>query len=157
MAEVEIRSLTPEDVQATVTVWERSRRRAQPWLEERLNYSRDQNLEYFRNVIAREYAVWVAWSGRRIVGLLALGSGKIDQLFVDPDHQRKGVGSTLLRKAKALEPGGLTLFTHQRNTSARSFYERHGFRSVRFGVSPPPESEPDVLYVWDAASETPGS
>jgi hypothetical protein len=32
---------------------------------------------------------------------------------------------------------------------ARSFYERRGFRAVQFGVSPPPESEPDVRYAWD--------
>jgi hypothetical protein len=31
---------------------------------------------------------------------------------------------------------------------ARSFYEKHGFFPVRFGISPPPESEPDVLSRW---------
>jgi ribosomal protein S18 acetylase RimI-like enzyme len=59
------------------------------------------------------------------------------------------VGTALLDKAKELTPAGLTLFTHQRNARARTFYERRGFRAVAFGVSPPPESEPDVKYAWD--------
>ena len=28
------------------------------------------------------------------------------------------------------------------------FYERRGFVATRFGVSPAPESEPDVQYEW---------
>ena len=49
-------------------------------------------------------------------------------------------------------PEGLTLSTYQRNERARAFYERRGFRAVRYGVSPPPECEPDVEYAW-ASSE----
>jgi hypothetical protein len=48
-----------------------------------------------------------------------------------------------------LSPGGLRLFTFQRNVPARSFYEKYGFRAVRFGVSPAPENEPDVEYRWE--------
>ena len=27
-------------------------------------------------------------------------------------------------------------------------YTKHGFRAVKYGVSPAPESEPDVLFHW---------
>jgi hypothetical protein len=40
------------------------------------------------------------------------------------------------------------LYTLQINTNARAFYERNGFRALKFGLSPPPESEPDVEYHW---------
>ena len=30
----------------------------------------------------------------------------------------------------------------------RQLYETHGFGAVKFGVSPPPESAPDVEYHW---------
>ena len=63
--------------------------------------------------------------------------------------QRCGVGTALLRKAAELSPDGLRLFTFQRNERARSFYEKHGFRVVKFGTSPPPENEPDVEYRWE--------
>ena len=72
----------------------------------------------------------------------------IDQLYVDPDHQRKGIGSALIAHAKRLSPSGLRLFTLQINANGRAFYDNAGFVAVRFGVSPPPESEPDVEYHW---------
>ena len=34
---------------------------------------------------------------------------------------------------------------------SRAFYEKRGFSAVRFGVSPPPESEADVEYHWKPA------
>jgi hypothetical protein len=30
-------------------------------------------------------------------------------------------------------------------------YEKHGFKAVKFGLSPPPESAPDVEYRWRPA------
>jgi hypothetical protein len=37
---------------------------------------------------------------------------------------------------------------------ARSFYEKQGFVAVYSGVSPPPESEPDVEYRWRPGHNT---
>jgi hypothetical protein len=48
----------------------------------------------------------------------------------------------------------LGLFTHQRNEKARRFYEARGFVAVRFGMSPPPENEPDVRYEWRRSLST---
>ena len=45
-----IRRARPEDLEDAVGVWERARRDAQPWLEERMSYSHEQNLRYFRDV-----------------------------------------------------------------------------------------------------------
>lgn len=140
-----------DDLEDAVGVWERSRWDAQPWLEARMNYSHQDNLQHFRNVVARENEVWLALENGSVVGLVAVGNGKIDQLYVEPGCQRKGVGTALLNKAKELAPSGLTLFTHQRNQRARDFYENRGFQPVELGISPAPESEPDVKYLWDPA------
>ena len=64
--------------------------------------------------------------------------------------QRQGVGTALLRQARACSPAELRLFTFQRNDKARAFYEKHGFTVVALGVSPAPELEPDVEYRWVA-------
>ena len=61
-----------------------------------------------------------------------------------PEAQRSGIGSVLLRAAHALSPAELRLYTFQRNAPARAFYAKHGFAEIAFGVSPAPESEPDV-------------
>jgi ribosomal protein S18 acetylase RimI-like enzyme len=86
--------------------------------------------------------------GKRLLGLLALADGEIDQLHVAPEFQDQGVGSALLAKARDLSPERLGLFTHQRNERARRFYEKRGFVAVRFGMSPAPENEPDIRYEW---------
>jgi ribosomal protein S18 acetylase RimI-like enzyme len=145
---VEIRKLRPEQVETTVDVWVRARWDAQPWLEERLGYTNDQNLVYFRDVICVEHEVWAAVDGATVLGLMALTGGEIDQLHVAPEFQGQGVGSALLTKAHDLSPEWLSLFTHQRNEKARRFYEARGFSATQFGTSPPPESEPDVRYEW---------
>jgi ribosomal protein S18 acetylase RimI-like enzyme len=85
------------------------------------------------------------------MGMLALCESWIRQLTVFPSFQRQGVGTALLQKAREYSPVQLRLFTFQRNNAARAFYERNGFSVVAFGVSPAPESEPDVEYRWQAA------
>ena len=50
--------------------------------------------------------------------------------------------------AKQRSPEHVWLYTLQVNVNARAFYEKHGFVAEKFGVSPPPENEPDVEYHW---------
>jgi ribosomal protein S18 acetylase RimI-like enzyme len=145
----EIRRATLSDIEATVAVWERARWDAQPWLEERMGHSHEDNLRHFRDVVMRDDTVWLAIDGHEVVGLLALGERLVAHLYVEPARQGRGIGTALLDLAKRDAPEGLTLFTHQRNERARTFYERRGFRAVEFGRSPPPENEPDVKYRWD--------
>ena len=140
--------MRPDELEAVVRVWIRSREENQPWLEARMAYGHADSLRHFRDVIAVENEVWVAVAGGAPVGLMALRAGFIDQLYVDPSAQRSGVGSALLDHAKRACPAGLALFTHQANTRARAFYESRGLRAVAFGVSPSPECEPDVRYAW---------
>ena len=148
MTSLEIRKAEPAELPEAVALWERSRWDAQPRLEERMAYTHEQNLRQFVEVIARECEIWLALREGAIVGLLALRGDRIDQLYVEPQAQRTGVGSALLNRAKELVPEGLALFTHQRNLNARAFYESQGFEVAALGVSPPPESEPDVEFEW---------
>lgn len=148
MNEVGIRRMAPGELEAVVRLWRRAREDVQPWLEARMGHTPADDLRFFRDTVARENEVWVAVSGGSVLGLLAIAGNRVSQLYVDPPAQRRGVGTALLAQARVLSPRGLQLFTHRRNTRARAFYERRGFRAVRFGTSPPPESELDVLYAW---------
>ena len=82
--------------------------------------------------------------------MLALEVPWIRQFAVFPEYQRRGIGTALLRNARKCSPRELRLFTFQRNDVARAFYEKQGFVPVAFGISPPPELEPDVEYRWVA-------
>jgi putative acetyltransferase len=104
----------------------------------------------FGNKLLSSCVVWVAEQSGKALGLLALDVPWIRQFAVFPEHQRRGVGTALLRKARECSPIELRLFTFQRNGKARAFYEKHGFSVAALGISPAPELEPDVEYRWVA-------
>jgi GNAT superfamily N-acetyltransferase len=151
MGRIEIREIEESDVQTTVRMWRRSREGVQPELEARLNYSAEDDLRFFTGTLLKDCCVWLAIAETRPVGLLAINGDSLEQLYIDPIEQRRGIGTALLNFAKEKSPARLQLHTHQANIGARSFYEKHGFRAVQFGVSSAPESEPDVRYEWDGA------
>ena len=66
--------------------------------------------------------------GRPIGFIDVSPEGYINMLFVDPDHLREGVASTLLHwaDATAREAGAIHLSTHA-SIAARPFFEEHGF------------------------------
>ena len=100
-------------------------------------------------------AVWVAERDGRVVGYAALADRLLEHLYVEPDSQGRGVGSALLARVMLESPERLELWTFQRNTPARRFYERRGFRAVEStDGAENEEREPDVRYVWKPA-ETP--
>lgn len=93
--------------------------------------------------------VVVAEDATAVIGFVAMTDGMIEHLYVDPEHQRRGVGSALLEEAKRRMPGGFRLWVFQANEPARSFYEKHGVRVVRLtDGSGNEERMPDALYEW---------
>jgi len=148
----EIRRYEPPDFDAVNDLWRRSRLRAFPDLQARKGHTAEEDREYFRDVVLVRHDVWVVELDGRVAGFLAIAGDFIDQLYVDPDHQRKGLGRTLIAHARRLSPSGLRLSTFQINHAGRAFYEGQGFVAARLGVSPPPESEPDVEYRWHPGS-----
>jgi len=105
---------------------------------------------FFRDKLLPACEVWVATRSGVLVGMLAFDLPWIRHLTIFAEHQRQGVGTALLGKARERSPAEVRLCTFQRNAPARAFYERHGFVAVAFGISPAPEREPDVEYRWPA-------
>lgn len=96
--------------------------------------------------------VYVAESQGQVVAMLAISrdesGGWIDQLYVKPGHTGQGIGHRLLRVAHSRLKPPVRLYTFQANTGARRFYERHGYRVLRFTDGRNEERCPDVLYEW---------
>lgn len=97
--------------------------------------------------------IWVAAPDDQVLGYLAMRGSYIDRLYIDPDRWRLGWGNRFVAFAKHLSPEGLELHTHVENHGARMLYEKHQFRAVKFGTSPPPESAPDIEYHWRPEAE----
>ena len=156
---IALRRYGPADLELTVRTWRESRRAAFWYVPLHQAHTLEDDTRHFREVISQKCEVWLAEAVGEIVGLLARDGDLVDQLFVATGAQRRGIGSLLLARARELSPTGLRLFTFVRNTAARAFYEKQGFTAVKFGTSPPPESEPDVEYHWipEARSARPRS
>jgi ribosomal protein S18 acetylase RimI-like enzyme len=110
-------------------------------LEEQLQYL-DQHL-----VPENRVDVVLEESTSKVIGFMASTIDTISQLYLHVDHQNRGIGSMLLDIAKRQSSGRLRLFTFKVNTKAQRFYERHGFRILRFGF----EKEwglGDIEYEW---------
>ena len=71
----------------------------------------------------------VAEIGGDLAGMMALDpiERRIDQLFISPHWQRKGVGARLVDSAKATFPSGFSLRVAAANSGAIAFYQRLGF------------------------------
>lgn len=144
---VTIERASPRDAGEITALYLASRAEALPYL--RRVHSDDEVRGWITHVRLVTGETWVARKARRILGFLCLDGEDLDQLYLLPGQFRRGIGSLLLAKAKERSPERLTLFTFQRNTAARAFYERHGFRLVDLNDGERnEEGEPDGLYEW---------
>jgi len=143
-----IRLYKIEDFDNITRLWFDAQKVAMPKLMARMVYEFHDACEFFSRVVVAEDQIWVYELEEVPLGFLAIQGDFIDRLYVDPAHHRQGIGQALLMKARQLLPNHMWLYTHVANKMARSFYEKNGFVAEKFGVSPEPESEPDVEYHW---------
>ena len=149
-AGLEIREAERADAPAIAEIHLTARLDAMPYLHRR--HTDDDVQAYFARVVGnRPSAWWVARVEDRIVGFMLIDGQNVDHLYVRPGWQRRGIGLSLLNKAKALSPQRLELWAFQRNTNARTFYEAQGFRAVAYTDGRNEEKEPDVKYEWEPA------
>jgi GNAT superfamily N-acetyltransferase len=80
-----------------------------------------------------ERDVFVCLDGPRIIGTICLGGDKLRSLFVEPGLQGKGVGARLVAHLEAhARKAGVAELQLSSSITARDFYERLGYRLIRF-------------------------
>lgn len=147
-----LRQARPEDAPAISAIHLSARRHGLPYLPE---VHTDSETRYWvAEVVLPQQDVWVAEVSGEVAAFAALHEGWLEHLYVAPEHQGRGLGSALLDLAMSRNPGGLQLYTFQRNERARRFYEARGFVAEWFGDgSENEEGEPDVRYRWAGERE----
>jgi ribosomal protein S18 acetylase RimI-like enzyme len=148
ITQTSIRQFEDKDEAEVAGVWFRSGKAAYTYLPHWQSLTLGQATRDFPWLIRANNQLWVATLGEEIVAFLAINGTYIDRMYVNPAHWRRGWGTKLIEHAKSLSPQGLELHTHQENLAARALYEKHGFRAVKFSLSPAPELVPDVEYHW---------
>jgi GNAT superfamily N-acetyltransferase len=147
-----VRPFSEADGEPVLAFFREARRAAYGFVPIHQSYTEADDRGFFFERLVATQELWVAERDAAPVGFIALNPGWVDQLFVAIGAQRTGVGSALIEHAMAQAEGELRLYTFQKNTAARAFYARHRFAEIELGVSPAPESEPDVLLLWRPAS-----
>jgi ribosomal protein S18 acetylase RimI-like enzyme len=139
----------PRDARALVVMWRGS---FEHGVGVKDPHSIDDQIEFLLKKIVPSKTVEVAWEGDRMVGFVAYDAESVAALYIRVDDIGRGLGSTLLARAKAASSGRLWLFAFQQNTRACAFYERQGFVAVARGFEPSWQLA-DVKYAWqrDAA------
>jgi GNAT superfamily N-acetyltransferase len=145
-----IRQLQLADMDAAAGVHRAAFDHALPWLTGL--HTLEEDRWFYRERVFTGCQVHGAFEGDALTAIIAFRSGWIDQLYVLPEVQGRGVGSELLQVAKrACER--LQLWTFQRNPKARRFYEARGFALVEeTDGAGNEEKEPDARYLWTRAS-----
>jgi GNAT superfamily N-acetyltransferase len=91
-----------------------------------------------RREIENGWSLYVADDGGRIAAMLALHPADhyLDQLFVAPDYQGKGLGRQLLAFTREQLPDEIWLRCVRENDKAWRWYEREGFVFEKEAVEP---------------------
>ena len=149
---VEIRQLTPADVDAVVEfalrawapVFESFEKVLGPeiFLLAYPNWLESQARDVARTCTSHAEHTWVAVVGGRPAGFAACvydeaaSSGEIEMIAVDPDHQRRGIAAALIEQSvDRMREAGLTLAGigtggDPGHAPARAAYERAGFTPI---------------------------
>ena len=141
------RRLQLHDMDTAARVHRTSFDHALPWLAGLHTPAEDR--WFYRERMFKTCTLWGAFDGNAMTGVIAFHDDDwIEQLYVLPEAQGRGVGTELLDVAKRSSVR-LQLWTFQRNARARRFYETRGFVLVeQTDGAGNQEKEPDVRYLW---------
>ena len=144
-----IRQLELADTDAAARVHRTAFDHALPWLIGL--HTPEEDRWFYRERMFKTCALWGAFDGDTMIGVIAFHDDWIEQLYVLPEAQGRGVGTELLDVARRASER-LQLWTFQRNVQARRFYEARSFVLVeQTDGAGNEEKEPAARYLWTRA------
>lgn len=144
-----IRRAMAQDSDTIADISRNSRLHFLPYLPDL--HSAEEDRAFFRAYVMPTSEVWVVDLYGRAVGFCAVQENWLNHLYLLPNHVGQGLGTALLRNAKAGR-AHLQLWVFQRNTDAIAFYQKNGFRKVKeTDGSGNEEKTPDALFEWRAS------
>lgn len=93
------------------------------------------HLEDMKSKYLPQSETFVAEKDGEILGFISLVGNYVGALFVAKEHQRQGVGSSLVDFAHRIK-GSLFIDVYKENTQAREFYNKYGFIERREKIQP---------------------
>jgi GNAT superfamily N-acetyltransferase len=135
------------DSSALAEVYVASRTESMPWLPS--GDSHDTIAKWFKSTLIPISEVEIAEFDGEIVGFSSRLNDKLDHLYVHPDHQGKGYGTTMLDEVKKALPTGFDVWVFSENAKSKAFLEKRGCALVRESDGMDKrEKTAETLYQW---------
>ena len=122
-----IRAFEHDDMERILDIWLKASIKAHDFIDASYWQS---HLEAMRDVYIPGSETYVVEDQSGVLGFCCLLGNQLAALFVDPDHQGKGLGKQLLKHVKNLRDE-LTLDVYKENTPSIAFYQSQGFEVVK--------------------------
>lgn len=124
-----IRKFKKCDINDVMQIWENENVKSHKFIQEK--YWKN-NYNYVKEALPKA-EIYVYIFGERIVDFIGLNKNYIEGIFVDENNQGKGIGTSLLNKAKE-NRNCLKLSVYKKNTNAISFYKKNGFEIINENI-----------------------
>ncbi|SHN83086.1 GNAT family N-acetyltransferase [Desulfitobacterium chlororespirans] len=121
-----IRKFEPKDRDSVVEVWYKASIIAHDFISKEVWEAERTNI---RDKYLSLAETWVTEEEGKVIGFISLVDQYIGGLFVEPSQQGMGAGTQLIQQAQE-EKGHLTVGVYSKNSAARGFYRKHGFRKI---------------------------
>lgn len=138
-----IRKLEKNDIDEIMRIWKSENIRAHSFIKKEYWES---NYNYVKKILP-EAEVYVYLIKEKVVGFIGLNKNYIEGIFVDKDNKYKGIGKSLLNKAKE-NRDTLKLNVYKENTNAINFYKKNGFTIIDENIDNETR-EIEYVMVWN--------
>ena len=117
-----IRKFEKSDIDAVMQIWKNENIKAHKFIPKEYW---ERNYDFVKDVLPSA-EIYVYRIKEEIIGFVGLRNNYLEGIFVDSNNQAKGVGTTLLNKAKESK-NCLILHVYKKNINAINFYKKNDF------------------------------
>ena len=122
-----IRKYSENEIPKLLEIWEAAALIAHPFLSTEFH---EMVKKAMKDMYLPNSDTWVYEESGNIVGFIAMLNNEIGGLFVDPNQQSKGVGTSLVNHMTKFHDT-LEVEVFEENKIGKPFYEKYGFKVIK--------------------------
>ena len=138
-----IRKFNNNDIDSIMKIWKNENIKAHKFIAKEYW---ENNYEYVRKLIPTS-EIYVYTNKNKIEGFIGINKNYIEGIFINTDSQNRGIGTTLLNKAKE-EKEKLELSVYEKNKKAIKFYKKNGFIITKENIDKE-TNEKEYIMLWE--------